>query len=96
MEYPRKLQASVLLLDGKIMNWAIGKNVWSCVREAVYYNQNPITMGIYLRTGEERLVVKQTSVIVNNRKEDNEFFAETAREFINEYKYHEIYKGAEA
>lgn len=80
-EYPHKVFASVLLLDGKIYDWKIKNTHWE--------DPNEITMRISDFDKIPRMEVKWTSFTVNNDEEHNRAFEEDAREWYKQWEVSE-------
>lgn len=84
-EYPHKVFASVLLLDGKIYNWKIKNTHWVDPQE--------VTMGYSDFDRIDRMEIKWTSFTVNNSFEHNLAFSYHAKEWFKQFEIseHHIY-----
>lgn len=91
MEYPRKLYANVLLLDGKIINWKTGDRSWGGRRWAT--SRQPLNLIICNGEAicEERLQSEVFCVTVFDDIQWNNFFEYTSKEFYKMYEIHESY-----
>lgn len=86
MNYPRKLYANVLLLDGKIINWKTGEKTWE--DERYFNNRQPISklMGKF-----DRLSSETFKFTANNSNENKLFFESYSKEFYQMFELHEDY-----
>lgn len=85
--YPHEVNASVLLLDGKIYNWKIGNQWW----------HDPLMVKMRFSdmeySREERFTVQNKSFTVNNDEEHNEAFATVARDWFKQFEISEHHIG---
>lgn len=86
MEYPRKLYANVLLLDGKIINWKTGTKNWE--ESGWVSSSQPLFIFQNLENDLRSEVFKFTA---NNTNENNLFFEKTAKEFYKMFEISELY-----
>lgn len=83
-EYPHRVFASVILLDGKIVNWKSGQ-----------YRMTKKNLGLFnqpriVHENFEKLEVRSRSFIVHNISEHNKAFE---REAVQFYKQFKLYPG---
>lgn len=83
------VHASVLLLDGKIVNWKVGKKVWRTVMGAFWSRQFIWLMEV----DGDRLSVDYLSFPCDTSEEISEVFEIKAPKFLSRYKFHEKYSG---
>lgn len=86
-EYPYEVNASVLLLDGKIYNWKIGNQHWE--------TPNMVKMrftDMHL-ISEGRFSTENKSFTVNNEKEHSEAFEIHAREWFKNWEISDVHIG---
>ncbi len=88
-EYPKKLYKSVLLIDGKIANWKIGANGWKSLGRA-FRNRHHSSIIDMSTIDPSRLGTECVGYVVNNHKENNEFFRD--RNWFKQFTIHEQYK----
>lgn len=79
MKYPREIYCSVLLVEGKIVDYKIGTTYW--------FDKGLVTLrGQISWEDYQRAEVKYTSWIVNNDFENGEVFGRLAPEWMEQFK----------
>ncbi|SNR95993.1 hypothetical protein SAMN05446037_1002101 [Anaerovirgula multivorans] len=85
--YPHNVNASVLLLDGKIYNWKIGNQWWE---DPAYVK---VRLSDYIEK-KDRFTVKNKAFQVNNDFEHNRIFEHDAKEWFKQFEIHEKHIGS--
>lgn len=86
MEYPRKLYANVLLLNGKIINFKTGSKSWE--GEKWIGSSQPLFIFHNL---ENDLRSEVFPFIARDTNETNLFFEKTSKEFYKMFEISELY-----
>ena len=84
-KYPHRVFASVVLVDGKIVNWKTGNTRWT---KANYAN---FSQPYIVYDENVEITIRSKSFIVKNRKQHNHAFEVLASRFYSQFKLHEGY-----
>ncbi len=82
-KYPHVVFASVALIDGKIVNWKVGKCRWSI--KNIWHFTHPI----WIFKHSEKVKIRTRSFVVKNGDEHDRAFGFRANTFFRRYPLHE-------
>ena len=86
-EYPHRIFASVVLLDGKIISWKVVNYRWT--KENIgRYNHPYLVYANYTK-----IKIRTKSFIANNTDQHNKIFQHTVKKFFKQFKIHEKFDG---